>query len=108
MLWYTTRATGIVALVLLSATVVLGLMTRRRVSSEGWPRFVLQDLHRRISILSVCFLGIHVLTSVADTYVDIGWQSILVPFTSRYETLSTSGSVPSRWTSCSRSSSRAF
>ena len=85
MLWYTTRATGLLAMLLLTATVVLGLMTSRRVSAPGWPRFVQQDLHKRISILAVCFLGIHVLTSVVDTYVHIGWIAVVVPFTSPYE-----------------------
>ena len=85
MMWYTTRATGLVALLLFTATVVLGLMTAGRASATRWPRFVQQDLHRRISLLAVVFLSIHVLTSVLDTYVHIGWIGIVVPFTSPYE-----------------------
>ena len=30
------------------------------------------------------FLGIHVLTSILDTYVHIGWFAVVVPFTSPY------------------------
>jgi DMSO/TMAO reductase YedYZ heme-binding membrane subunit len=41
-------------------------------------------MHRRISILTVVFLGIHILTSVLDTYVHIGWAAVVVPFTSAY------------------------
>jgi sulfoxide reductase heme-binding subunit YedZ len=85
MLWYTTRATGLTAFVLLSATVVLGLITRKRVSHPSWSRFVQQELHRRISMIAVCFLAIHILTSVLDTYVHIGWLSLVVPFASPYE-----------------------
>ena len=85
MLWYTTRATGLVAMLLLTATVVLGLLTTRRASAHSCPRFVLQDLHKRISILAVCFLGIHILTSVLDTYVHIGWLAVVVPFSSPYQ-----------------------
>ena len=33
------------------------------------------------------FLAIHVLTSVLDTYVHVGWASILVPFASPYRPL---------------------
>jgi sulfoxide reductase heme-binding subunit YedZ len=84
-LWYTTRATGLMAMVLLTASVVLGLLTARRTSGPGWPRFVQQDLHKRISILSVSFLGIHILTSVLDSYVHIGWFAIVIPFTSSYD-----------------------
>jgi sulfoxide reductase heme-binding subunit YedZ len=84
-MWYTTRATGLVALLLFTATVVLGLLTAGRASGTRWPRFVQQDLHRRISLLAVVFLSIHILTSVLDTYVHIGWIGIVVPFTSPYE-----------------------
>ena len=83
-LWYTTRATGIVALVLLTATMVLGLATTNRVKSAKWPGFAQQELHRRVSMLAVVFLGIHVLTSVLDTFVSISLASVLVPFTSSY------------------------
>ena len=41
-------------------------------------------MHRRISMIAVVFLGIHVLTSVLDTYVNIGWAAVVVPFTSTY------------------------
>jgi len=84
-LWYTTRATGIVALVLLTVTMVLGTVNSNRISTARWPGFARQDLHKQISLMSVCFVAIHVLTSVLDTYVDIGWTSILVPFTSAYD-----------------------
>jgi DMSO/TMAO reductase YedYZ heme-binding membrane subunit len=32
----------------------------------------------------VVFLALHVLTSVLDTYVHIGWAAIVIPFTSEY------------------------
>lgn len=82
-LWYTTRATGIMALLLLTATVFLGVLVAGRAKSS-LPAFARADVHRRLSILSVVFLAIHVLTSVLDTYVNIGWASIFVPFTSSY------------------------
>jgi len=85
MLWYTTRATGIVTLVLLTVTMVLGLATTNRARARGWPGFAQQELHRRISILTVVFLGLHVVTSVLDTFVHIGWWATLVPFTSPYD-----------------------
>jgi predicted ferric reductase len=85
LLWYTTRATGLTAFVLLTATVVLGLLARRRVSGRRWSKFVRQEVHRQISILAVAFLAIHILTSVLDSYVHIGWLAIVVPFTSPYE-----------------------
>ncbi|MDE3087238.1 MAG: ferric reductase-like transmembrane domain-containing protein [Acidobacteriota bacterium] len=82
-----TRATGIVAMVLLSATVVLGITTSVRHATPEWPRFAWQDLHRRLSLLSTVFIGLHIATTVADGYAPIGWISALVPFTSPYRRL---------------------
>lgn len=82
-LWYATRATGIAALVLLSATMVLGILTAGRARS-ALPAYARADIHRRLSILTIVFLAIHVLTSVIDTYAHINWVSIVVPFASSY------------------------
>jgi sulfoxide reductase heme-binding subunit YedZ len=84
-LWYATRATGIVALILLTATVVLGILTAGRVRSRQWPAFAQADLHKWVSLLALVFLAFHVLTSVLDTYVHLGWASIVVPFSSSYQ-----------------------
>ena len=86
-LWYATRATGLVALVLLSMTVVLGLLTAARASGRTWTRFAVADLHRSVSLLTVLFLAGHVLTSVMDSYVHVGWAAVVVPFASGYKPL---------------------
>ncbi len=83
-LWYTTRATGIVALILLTATMVLGLVTTNRARARNWPGFAQQEMHRRLSIIAVVFLAIHVLTSILDTFVSISWLTLVIPFTSSY------------------------
>jgi predicted ferric reductase len=82
-LWYATRATGIAALVLLTVTMFLGILTAGRAKSS-LPAFARADIHRRISILTIVFLAIHILTSVLDTYVHIRWIAIVLPFTSSY------------------------
>ena len=83
-LWYTTRATGIVALVLLTGTLVLGILTAGRLRTRSWPAFAQADLHKRVSLLAMVFLAFHVLTAVLDTYVNVGWAAIIVPFASHY------------------------
>ena len=72
------------ALVLFTLTMVLGITTTTRARARSWPGFAQQEMHRRISMIAVVFLGIHVLTSVLDTYVNISWAAIVVPFTSSY------------------------
>jgi predicted ferric reductase len=84
-LWYTTRATGIVALILLTATMFLGLATTNRAKASRWPGYAQQELHRRVSLLAVVFLAIHILTSILDTFVSISWASLIIPFTSSYD-----------------------
>jgi DMSO/TMAO reductase YedYZ heme-binding membrane subunit len=72
------------ALILLTLTMVLGLVTTTRARARNWPGFAQQEIHRRISMIAVVFLGIHVVTSVLDTYVNISWAAIVIPFTSSY------------------------
>lgn len=86
-LWYLTRGTGIVALVLLTATVVLGI-----VASVGWasprlPRFVSRDLHRNLSLFCLALLVAHIVTAVADGFAPIGYVASVLPFSSPYRPL---------------------
>lgn len=82
--WYLTRATGVVALILLTAVVVLGVLNVTRFSSEHWPRFMTDGLHRRLSLLAMAFLGVHIITTLLDTYVTIGPLDAVIPFHSSY------------------------
>ena len=85
--WYASRATGIVALLLLTAVLVLGILVNRQGRLPGLPRFAVTDIHRNLSLLSVAFIAVHILTAVADTYVHIPLLSAVVPFASGYERL---------------------
>jgi methionine sulfoxide reductase heme-binding subunit len=86
-LWYTSRATGVVCLVLLTTVVLLGLVLARQRKLPGLPRFGAVSLHRYLSLLAVGFLAVHILTAIADTYVSIGLIATVVPFTSAYKPL---------------------
>jgi hypothetical protein len=86
-LWYATRATGVIALVLLTITVVLGVAGTARLATPRWPRVVTAGLHRNIALLVVAFVGVHILTTVLDSYAPIGWISVVIPFSSAYRTL---------------------
>jgi methionine sulfoxide reductase heme-binding subunit len=85
--WYTTRATGLMSLVLLTAAMVLGILTTTRVGGDGLPRFAVTELHRRLSLLAVVFVALHIVTTAVDSFVPIGWVPVLVPFTSAYQPL---------------------
>ena len=85
--WYLTRGTGIVALILLTGSVALGIANVRRVRLPGAPRFVTLGLHRTASLLAVAFVAVHVLTAVADGYVPLTLVDAVVPFSSAYHPL---------------------
>ncbi len=82
--WYLTRSTGVVALVLLTLTVALGVVDVSRWSSPRWPRFALDSLHRSVSMLALVFLGLHVLTAVLDSFASISLVDAVVPFIGSY------------------------
>jgi methionine sulfoxide reductase heme-binding subunit len=82
--WYLTRSTGTVTLILLTVTLALGVADVERLSSRRWPRFVVDALHRNVSLLAVLFLTVHVLTSVLDSFAHISLLDALVPFTGSY------------------------
>ena len=85
-LWYATRAAGLVTLLLLTMSVLLGVLTAGRFASDRWPRFLTVGLHRNLSLLAVVFLAIHVGTTVVDTYTSIPAAAAFVPFISSYKT----------------------
>ncbi len=85
--WYASRATGIVSLLLLTAVLVLGILVNRQGRLPGLPRFAVTDIHRNLSLLSVAFIAVHVVTAVLDSYVHIPLLSAVIPFASGYERL---------------------
>jgi methionine sulfoxide reductase heme-binding subunit len=86
-LWYASRATGVVALVLLTVVVVLGILVNRRGRLPGLPRFATTILHRSTSLLAVAFTAVHVIAAVADPFVTIRIAAAVIPFTSAYKPL---------------------
>jgi methionine sulfoxide reductase heme-binding subunit len=84
-LWYASRATGVVALLLMTAVLLLGLTVTRQGRLPGLPRFAVTGLHRNLSLIAVVFVGLHVVTAIADSYVNIPLTAIVVPLASSYE-----------------------
>jgi methionine sulfoxide reductase heme-binding subunit len=84
-LWFASRATGVVSLMLLTLVVILGILVNRQGRLPGLPAFAVTGLHRNISLLSVAFVAVHVLTAIVDPYVTIRLVAAVIPFTSGYE-----------------------
>jgi sulfoxide reductase heme-binding subunit YedZ len=86
-LWYLTRGSGAVSLVLLTAVLVLGILTSARWVRGRWPRFVVEGLHRNLALMAPVFVGIHITSAVVDGYVPIRWIDAVVPFGAAYSPL---------------------
>jgi len=86
-LWYLNRGSGAVTLVLFTTTLVLGVLSLGGLPARRLPRFVLQSLHRNAAALAFALLGVHIVSAVADEFVDIRWWQAFVPYGSAYEPL---------------------
>jgi sulfoxide reductase heme-binding subunit YedZ len=83
-LWFLTRGTGLVSLLLVTASIVVGVAASLRVAGTATPRFVVAGLHRNLSLLTVAFIVVHVVTTILDAYAPIRVVDAVVPFISSY------------------------
>ncbi|WP_405521705.1 ferric reductase-like transmembrane domain-containing protein [Streptomyces canus] len=86
-LWYASRAGGTLALILLTTTVVLGIASGGRTAPRRIGRFEVGLLHRNLSLLTLVFLAVHVVTAVLDPFVHLSWAVSVVPFSASYRPL---------------------
>jgi DMSO/TMAO reductase YedYZ heme-binding membrane subunit len=83
-LWYLTRGTGAVTLILLTLSLVLGILEVERWAAGPSPRFAIAALHRSVSLLVLALLAVHILTAVLDSFAPIRLLDAVVPFTGVY------------------------
>jgi methionine sulfoxide reductase heme-binding subunit len=81
--WYFARSAGVVAYLLLSSSVLLGVLMAGR-TRFTWPRFAVEEVHRFLAILTGVFIVLHGGSLLLDEVVPISLEQVLVPFTSSY------------------------
>jgi DMSO/TMAO reductase YedYZ heme-binding membrane subunit len=81
--WYLARSAGIVAYLLLSSSVLLGVLMAGR-ARFTWPKFAVEEVHRFLAILTGVFIVLHGGSLLLDRVVPISLAQELVPFTSPY------------------------
>lgn len=86
-LWYASRASGTLALLLLTATVILGIGFGGRAAAHRLGRFELALLHRNLSLLTLAFLVVHIVTAILDPFARLGWAVSMAPFVGSYRPL---------------------
>jgi methionine sulfoxide reductase heme-binding subunit len=89
--WYAARAAGIVAYVLLTVVVAVGISLAGRAPGRGrwrrWPMFAVEDVHRAGGLLVGAFIAIHVVTIAMDSFLPFSVGQLVVPLTSTYRPL---------------------
>lgn len=85
--WDVARVGGLVAYVLTTASVVIGILLSLKWRNETWPRFVTNELHRFVSLVSLVFVGIHTLAVAVDPFIGFTPLEVVVPFASHYRPL---------------------
>jgi sulfoxide reductase heme-binding subunit YedZ len=78
--WALGRGSGVVLLVLMTVSVLLGILTRSGRPIGSLPRFGVALVHRNIALLSVVFLAVHVLSLLGDPYAQLRLVDVIVPF----------------------------
>ena len=80
--WFLTRASGIVAWLMLTLSVIWGiLLSTKAFPEQRRPQWLLA-LHRWLAGLTLSFLAIHLAALVADSYVSFDLADIAVPYAS--------------------------
>ena len=87
--WYAARAGGLISYVLVSASVLAGIMLAGKVRVPGLPRFAVEDVHRFLGLLAGLFIAIHIGSIALDTVVPFSLGQLVIPFTSSYRPLAT-------------------
>lgn len=96
--WLASRSSGIVALVMLTATVMLGLMLGGKISQrlpKGLARLLgaeprlISKAHEQLSVAALVAIGVHGVTLLGDTFIHPTLGQIAIPFTIGYRPLAT-------------------
>lgn len=95
--WYVTRASGMVAWLMLSASVIWGVLLSTKAFPQHRRPAWLRDLHTWLGGLTVTFLAVHLAALVADSYVHFDLIDIAVPFASSYQRVPVALGVVAAW-----------
>lgn len=95
--WLASRALGIVAIVMLSLSVTLGLALAGRISRRPGLPAKLKHLHEAFTLVTVGLVGAHGLVLLADGVLRPGLAGIALPFALDYRPLWTGVGIVAGW-----------
>jgi methionine sulfoxide reductase heme-binding subunit len=86
-LWALGRGTGLVALVMFTVTVVLGVLARSGRSVGGLGRFGIAEVHRTAALTGVGLIAVHLTSLFFDPYAQLRLVDMVLPFAGSYRPL---------------------
>jgi len=95
--WYVARASGIIAWLLLTASVIWGvLLSTDAFPARRRPAWLL-DLHRWLGGLTVAFVTAHLAALVADNYTHFAIADLAIPYASNWRPGAVALGVVATW-----------
>jgi sulfoxide reductase heme-binding subunit YedZ len=85
--WLAGRASGVVALLLVTASVLLGLTMASKVIRRRGVAPVLARVHEQTALAGLVAIAVHGASLLADPWLHPGVTGVLVPFTMSYRPL---------------------
>jgi sulfoxide reductase heme-binding subunit YedZ len=91
--WVATRASGTVALILVTISVFVGLLVSTKLVKRRGAAPFLVALHEQTALAGLVSIAVHGATLLADPWLQPGLAGVLVPFASPYRPLFTAVGV---------------
>jgi methionine sulfoxide reductase heme-binding subunit len=95
--WLASRASGVVALCLVTISVVLGLTMAGKLSRKPGAGRVLSAIHEQTAVTGLVAIAVHGLTLLGDPWLNPGPAGISIPFLMAYKTLWVGLGITAGW-----------
>ena len=82
--WDIARVGGLMAYLLTTASVLIGIGLSLKWRSPTWPRFVTNELHRFVTLVALVFVGVHTVAVFVDPFIGFTPLEVIVPLVSHY------------------------
>jgi len=95
--WLASRSAGIIAILAVSASVLIGLMMANGLPRKAGAKKQLLAVHESTALIGLAAIAIHGLTLIGDAYLHPALSQILIPFTISYRPLFTGLGIIAGW-----------
>lgn len=95
--WLASRASGVVALALVTISVGIGLAMAGKLARKPGANRKLVAIHEQTALAGLVAIGVHGLTLLGDPWLNPGLSGIVVPFTMAYKSAFTGLGIIGGW-----------